>query len=77
MLYTMAAAGLLPEGMAGRRGKDLLYFYKENNHVDGAEIDEQVLAGGLLYNNEACSIKPKSRCQRKILVITKFNQQQR
>lgn len=44
--------------------KNLFYFYKEKNHVDGGEIDEQVLTGELLYNNEDCSINPKSRCQK-------------
>lgn len=81
----MATAPFVPNGQQpafSRRGwqeegKNLFYFYKENHHVDGGEIDEQVLAGRLLYNNEDCSIKPKTRCQSKILVITKFNQQQR
>lgn len=32
--------------------KNRFYFYKEKNHVDGGDIDEQVLTG------EDCSLKP-------------------
>lgn len=48
----------------GKVDKNLFYFYKEKN-VDGREIDEHILTGELLYNNEDCSIKPKSKCQKK------------
>ena len=51
----------------GEVDKNLFDFYKENNHVDGGELHEQVRTGELLYNNQDCSIKPKSRCQKKDL----------
>lgn len=58
--------------------KNLFYFYKEKKNVDGGEIDEQVLTGELLYNNEDCAIKPKSKCQKKNLSNYKvLSQQQR
>lgn len=35
--------------------KEKLFFLIEKN-IEGREIDEQVLTGELLYNNEGCSI---------------------
>lgn len=54
--------------------KSLFYFYKEN-HVDGGELNEQVLTGELLYNEDA-ALSSSQGAKRKILVITKYKQQQ-
>lgn len=56
---------------------NLFYLYKGKNYVDGGRLDEQVLTGELLYNNEDCGSKPKLRCQRLLFVITNVNQWQR
>lgn len=59
-------AACFPAGRGGGRWiRTCFIFTKKKNGVDGGEVDEQVLTGELLYNNEDCAIKPMSKCQKK------------
>lgn len=70
-------ACVLPESRVGWVGNSLFYLYKGKKYADRGRLDEQVLTGELLYNNEGCRSKPKLRCQRLLLVVTNENRQQR
>lgn len=69
----MATAPFVPNGQQpafSRRGwqeegKNLFYFYKENHHVDGGEIDEQVLAGRLLLIMRIAALSPRQDAKAK------------
>lgn len=51
-------------GKPGGVDNNLVYLYKGRNYVNGGVLDEQVLTGKLLYNNEDSGSKPELRCQR-------------
>lgn len=54
-------------GVGGEGISSCFIFTKEKKHVDGGEVGGQVLTDALLYNNEDCSTKPESKCQKKNL----------
>lgn len=63
-------------GKQGGLDNNLVYLYKGRNYVDGGGLNEQVLTGELLCNNEDGGSKPELRCRRLPFAIINVNRWQ-